>query len=84
MGWGWVGGTVGSLVVQLDTLDTKASRVGASTTPMGNEFQSRMVFREERGAILGPGGPQSELFVMGASLTPWEGDQFGFQGGAMC
>ena len=40
---------------------------------------------EEGGAsILGSGGQQGELFVMGASLTWWEGDQFGFHGGAMC
>ena len=33
---------------------------------------------------MGSGGQQDELFVMGASMTWWEGDQFGFHGGAMC
>ena len=41
---GGFGGGGGTTVVQFDTLDTKASRVGASTTSMGNEFQSLMVF----------------------------------------
>ena len=35
------GGT--TVIVQFDTLDMKASRVGASTTSMGSEFQSLMV-----------------------------------------
>ena len=33
----------GAVAFQFDTLDTKASRVGASTISMGNEFQSLMV-----------------------------------------
>ena len=33
-----------SVIFQFDTLDPKASRVGASTTFMGNEFQSLVVF----------------------------------------
>ena len=37
---GW--GTISSF--QFDTLDSKASRVGASTTFMGNGFQSLIVF----------------------------------------
>ena len=36
---GW--GTISSF--QFDTLDSKASRVGASTTFMGNKFQSLVV-----------------------------------------
>ena len=39
-------------IVQFDTLDTKASRVGTSTTSVGSEFQSLMVFgrKEEQRA----------------------------------
>ena len=45
--------------------------MGASTSFMGNEFQSLTGFGEEGGAsIMGSGGQQSELFVMGTSLTP--------------
>ena len=45
VGEGWSGGGVLSVVFQFDTLDSKASRVGASTTFMGGnyEFQSLMV-----------------------------------------
>ena len=44
------GGT--TVIVQFDTLDMKASRVGASTTSMGSEFQSLIVFgrKEEQTA----------------------------------
>ena len=65
------GGGTSKVVFRFDTLDSKASRVGASTTFMGNEFQSLMVLAGEEGgaSILGSGGQQSELFVMGASLT---------------
>ena len=38
------GGEILYVVFQFDTLDSKASRVGASTTFMGNEFQSLMGF----------------------------------------
>ena len=59
MGWGeyyggWGDGGGGGIlyvVFQFDTLDSKASRVGASTTFMGNEFQSLMVFGKKEEPI---------------------------------
>ena len=67
--WGvGVGGGCCRKLFPFDTLDTKASRVGASTTSMGNEFQS-LIFLEGGASILGSGGQQGELLVMGASLT---------------
>ena len=38
------GGYCRSVIVQFHTLDTKASRVGASTTSTGNEFQLSPVY----------------------------------------
>ena len=65
--WRGGGGARGILeiVFQFDTLDSEASRVGASTTFMGNEFQSLMVFGRKDSSA------ECELFVtvMGASLT---------------
>ena len=51
---------------------------------MGNEFQSLMVFGRKEEHLYWVLAVSSELFVMGASLTCWEGDQFCFQGGTMC
>ena len=70
-GGGW--GGYYEIVFQFDTLDSKASRVGASTSFMGNEFQSLYWFWGGRRSLCNAGvlvvTEQSELFVgMGASF----------------
>ena len=51
-GGGRSGGEETTVILQFDTLDTKASRVGISNTSVGSEFQSLMVFgrKEEQRA----------------------------------